>query len=104
MGDQALTPEASNRIQGIHSLSKTYNDKIFGDHSRKLLNLMSSHVKEVQELLEKGDRHFLVETGDLIILCLELLLEYDASMDDILQTCFKRYEKKLTALLEEQES
>jgi len=32
-----------------------------------------------------------------------LLLEYEMSMDDILRTCFDRYEKKLTQLLADAE-
>lgn len=101
MSDNALTPYAVGRIRDIHSLSKTYNHKVQYDHSRRLLDLMGSHVAEIQSLWKGNDRHFLVETGDLIILCLELLVEYDMSMEDILQTCFERYERKLTQLLAE---
>ena len=104
MGDTAFTPQAAARIRRIHSLSEKYNGKIHHAHSRKLLDLIRSHADEIQELWQEDDRHFLVETGDLIILCLELLVEYDTSMDDILQECFKRYEKKLTGLLAGAES
>ncbi|HQO58910.1 MAG TPA: hypothetical protein PLT76_09360 [Candidatus Omnitrophota bacterium] len=103
MNDHALTPGAVSRIRGIHGLSKTYNQKVGYDHSRRLLDLMAHHAGEIQDLWEEGNRHFLVETGDLIVLCLELLLEYEMSMDDILRTCFDRYEKKLTQLLADAE-
>ncbi len=103
MSDHALTPGAVSRIRGIHGLSKMYNHKVDYDHSRRLLDLMASHAAEIEALWAAGNRHFLVETGDLIILCLELLLEHEASMDDILRTCFDRYEKKLTQLLADAE-
>jgi hypothetical protein len=99
MRERALTLYTEERIRDIHGLSKTYNQKIRNDHSRRLLELMASHTAEIQSLWEEQDRHFLVETGDLIVLCLELLVEYEASMEDILKTCFERYEKKLTQLL-----
>lgn len=52
-------------------------------------------------LRAKGDAHYLVETGDLIILCLEILIENNQSPDRILSRCYDRYKKKLTTLLKE---
>ena len=92
------------RVQGVHRLSTRYNQKIGKAHSQRLLELMRHHVVEIEELAQRRDPHFLVETGDLAVLCLELLLEHRAAPDEILEQCFGRYERKLEALLTEIES
>ena len=88
------------RVKGIHVLSRRYNGPVSKTHIAKLLELVDKHAKEIRELYEKGDQHFLTETGDLAVLCLELLLENGADTDTVLRKCFKRYEDKLTRLLE----
>jgi len=60
---------------------------------------MRHHIGEIEELALRQDRHFLVETGDLAVLCLELLLEHGVSPDKIMGRCFGRYERKLNGLL-----
>ena len=66
-----------------------------GKKTDYLLELMCKHIEEIEQLKAKGDKHYVVETGDLIILCFEMLLENQASIDETLETCFKRYEDKL---------
>jgi len=68
-----------------------------------LLELMAHHIEEIRDLWREGDRHALIETGDLAVLCFELLLEYRVSPDRIMRECFGRYEKKLSVLLAEAE-
>lgn len=96
--------EYLSRIKQIHKLSKSYNKHINHNHKDKLLKLMQEHVDEIRDLYEKGDTHFLTETGDLIILCFELLLEHNISLDETLLKCFTRYETKLGRLVKEQEN
>ena len=91
------------RIKGIHRLSRHYNRKVTYPHPRRLLELMVEHVAEIKDLHKKKDKHFLVETGDLAVLCFELLLEYNADIDATLLNCFGRYERKLTGLIREAE-
>jgi len=89
------------RIKGIHKLSEKYNKLTKRKHSERLLELMTEHVEEIKELQGWNDKHFLVETGDLVMLCFELLLEAGASINDIMEKCSERYEKKLSGLIEE---
>ena len=99
MAGSVFHPLALERIREIHKLSSKYNAKVKCEHMRRLLDLMKDHIEEIEELYQKGNRHFLVETGDLIILCLEVLLEREASIDEIFEKCFHRYEKKLKELI-----
>ncbi|MBF0483107.1 MAG: hypothetical protein HQL25_00210 [Candidatus Omnitrophica bacterium] len=88
------------RIKAIHQLSRQYNGKTKGAHQKKLLQLMREHIDEIEELAAAKNKHFLIETGDLIILCFELLLENRTEIDEVIVECFGRYEKKLKSLIE----
>lgn len=99
-----LSKESLERIRGIHRLSQRYNQLVGMPHQRRLLELMRKHVDEIEELAGQGEAHYLVETGDLLILCYELLLEGSASIDEMTVKCFGRYEKKLGELIEEVKS
>jgi len=66
-----------------------------------LLELAEKHAGEIKELYGRRDRHFIVETGDLLVLCLELLAEHGKNPDDILDICYRRYRDKLTDLIKE---
>jgi|GEM_PF-498992 len=101
MFEPIFSPESTKRLKCIHQLSQTYNQKVQYPHMKRLLALMDEHVDEISELYHEGNTHFLTETGDLMVLCLEVLLENHASTDEILTKCFGRYENKLTSLLNE---
>jgi hypothetical protein len=103
MDNSVITPQALQRIRDIHQMSVDYNQRIKKKHMAQLLDLMHKHVEEIAELYHKTDAHFLVETGDLAVLCLEVLLEHQASIDQVILKCFQRYEKKLAGLIKETE-
>lgn len=94
----SLTKYAKDNIREIHALSSLYNGK-GGKHAEKLLFLVRKHSKEITALYEAKDPHFSVETGDLMVLCLELLREVKAPDDVIMEKCYGRYRKKLRELL-----
>lgn len=98
---RVLTPSSLQRLKKIHRLSARYNRRVGKRHPERLLELMAHHVDEIRELRQEGDRHALIETGDLAVLCFELLLEYRISPDRVMLKCFGRYERKLGALLAE---
>ncbi|MBU0468954.1 MAG: hypothetical protein KKD07_08765 [Candidatus Omnitrophica bacterium] len=102
MSDHVLSKAAIERIKKIHSASALYNEKAGKEHNQRLLELIRHHVEEIKELNDANDRHFLVETGDLAVLCFELMLEHQESIDDIMLKCFDRYDKKLASLLNEE--
>lgn len=99
MKECVLNPKALKRIKSIHQLSLSYNKKVGKGHQQRLLKLIRKHIEEIEGLIQSDNRHFLVETGDLIVLCFELLLENKLAIDDILLKCFERYEKKLGKLM-----
>ena len=75
-----------------------YNKLLNKNHSLVLLELMAEHVDEIRQRHSKGDKHYLIETGDLLILCLELIKESKSCPDVILSRCYGRYHKKLLRL------
>ncbi len=95
MGEIVFKKEALERIKNIHRLSKEYNQRTETPHFQKLFHLIEKHAKEIQELFKNNDNHFIIETGDLAILCFEVILEAGVSVEKILLKCFERYEKKL---------
>lgn len=99
MKSTVIQKTSLERIKAIHQLSLDYNTRQSKQHSGKILELIRHHIAEIEELRNKGDKHYLIETGDLIILCFELLLDNDQSIDDVLLKCFERYENKLNNLL-----
>ena len=98
MKNAVLKKEAVERIRRIHRLSRAYNKRKELGHGQKLLEMMKHHVVEIEELLKKQDRHALVETGDLVVLCCEMLMENKASVDGMLLRSLDRFEKKLNRL------
>lgn len=99
----ALTPCAFKRLKVVHRLSRGYNGPSKEKHLRKLLLLVKKHSQEIGLLYHKKCRHYLIETGDLLVLCLEILLEERANIHKITHQCFDRYEKKLKALIAQNE-
>ena len=100
MNEPAINKKSLERIKNIHKLSKLYNRKLKNNHKKRLLELMKEHIEEIEELAGKNNKHYLTETGDMIILCFELLIENNVSIDKTLLRCFKRYETKLTELID----
>jgi len=101
MDSPILPNNIVQRIKDIHALSKTYNDSLGNNHTSRLLELIKEHSEEIETLFRQNNAHFLTETGDLIMLCFEVLLENNVPIDDMLLKCFKRYETKLPKLIKE---
>jgi len=97
---KSLTEYARKKLGEIHALSARYNGK-GGAHADKLLGLMRKHVEEIEQLHAAGDPHYAVETGDLLVLCHEILLEGREDADLVMEKCYRRYEEKLRELLSE---
>ena len=98
---KVINSEIKKRLKGVHNLSRLNNGTDKRGHEQKLLELMRHHIDEIEELYRKDDKHFLVETGDLIVLCMELLLENGVSVDNTFLQCIERYENKLNQLINE---
>ena len=96
-----VTKKAIKRLKNIHQLSKKYNGPSKKKHVKKLLRLVEKHIDEILLLYKKNDSHYLVETGDLLILCFEVLMENKRDVHKMLELCFTRYEDKLNQLIKE---
>ncbi len=95
---KVFTKTALRETKRIHNLSCQYNGAGKA-HEEKLLSLMRKHIDEIENLYKHNNEHFLIETGDLAILCLEMFLENKVVSDDIISICFERYDKKLKSLI-----
>ncbi|MCM8816894.1 MAG: hypothetical protein NC913_05215 [Candidatus Omnitrophica bacterium] len=93
-----LRKKSLERIKKIHLLSSRVNAE---NHREKLLHLARKHIDEIEQLYIKNNPHADIETGDLAVLCFELILESGKNLDEILENCFLRYERKLKQLLAE---
>lgn len=101
MMQKTFTDISQKNIKNIHALSAEFNNLRQEVHTQVLLDLMAEHIEEIRELHGSKNDHYLVETGDLLILCLELLAEAKADPDFIMDKCYKRYNKKLYGLIKE---
>ena len=95
-----ITKKAVAWLRNIHQLSKKCNGRSKGRHLAKLLELTEKHIDEILFLYKKKDPHYLVETGDLLILCFEILIENKQDVHGVMELCFKRYEDKLKQLID----
>jgi len=103
LSDRSFTEFSQQEIKAIHGLSQKYNSLKSEDHALALLSLMEKHVPEIRELYKNGDPHFLTETGDLAVLCFELMEEAGKSPDSVMAICYKRYREKLAELIKNAE-
>ncbi len=94
---KTLQPEFKNKIQQITKLSM----KVNSDDKHKILSMIQDHAEEIQELYNKGNDHWAVETADLIVLCFELLISEHKDIDDVFTRCLPRFDKKLEKLVKE---
>ena len=65
-----------------------------GTDSNKLVSMMQEHTSEIKNLFDKKDKHFAVETGDLIMLSTQLLMMECYNVDEIMDECYERFERK----------
>jgi len=93
--------DALKEFSYIHKLSKKYNSLSNKNHAKKIISLIRKHIKEIDTLYNKKNKHYIIETGDLLVLCMEIFLETGKNPDKIINICFKRYKNKLSQLLNE---
>ena len=99
---KSLTNYNKKELQVIHSRSKRLNRMLKKDLPQALLEMMKEHVDEIKKRYNKKDKHYLIETGDLIVLSLELIKEAKQSPDEVLFKCYPRFHKKLLQLIKDQ--
>lgn len=95
----SLTAFAKSELKVIHGYSEKLNSLSRREHSHALLRMMKEHVVEIKWRYGRKDKHYLVETGDLIIICLNLIKQAKCSPDAILNKCYGRFHKKLPRLI-----
>ncbi|MBD3296640.1 MAG: hypothetical protein GF392_04670 [Candidatus Omnitrophica bacterium] len=92
---KTFTVYSRNEILDIHALSGK-RAATGAAHADKLIEMIKEHALEIEELLELKDPHCAIETGDMIVLCLELLIEKGADPDEVMRECYKRFRYKLS--------
>lgn len=85
-------------IEGLEEIVNL-SRKVNGEDREKIFSMINEHIEEIYTLYHERDKHWAVETGDLIILCLELLLLENKDIDEILSRCSLRFKTKLNSLL-----
>jgi hypothetical protein len=100
---RSFTNYTKKELQVIHGNSRRLNRMLNKDHARALLEMIKEHADEITGLHAKQDKHYLVETGDLIVLCLELIKEAKQSPDAVLFKCYPRFHKKLSRLIKDRQ-
>lgn len=91
---QSLTIYSKKELQTIHGHSRRLNRMLNKDHAQALLDMMKAHVEEIKELYDRQDKHYLIETGDLIVLCLELIKQAKQSPDAVYSNAIPDSTKK----------
>jgi len=91
---EVLHNEFYSKIKEITKLSKQVNK----NNKQKIIEMMKSHIIEIEKLYNKKDDHWAVETADLIVLSLELLVTENKNIDNIFKKCIPRFYKKLGEL------
>ena len=91
-----LQKEFLDKLIEITGLSNKINK---GDN-RKILEMMKEHIEEIEERYNNNDKHWAIETADLIVLCYELLLLEGNDIDDVFERCLPRFDVKLRRLAE----
>jgi hypothetical protein len=92
-----LHNEFKEKLQQITELSSRVNS----NNKQKILDMMKEHLEEIQDLYNRNNDHWAIETADLIVLCYELLIMEDKDIDDIFTRCLPRFDKKLVKLAAE---
>jgi NTP pyrophosphatase (non-canonical NTP hydrolase) len=87
---QSLTKESNEKINRLVSLSIKK-----GNTDQTFIDFIKHHAIEIEELFKAKNSHYAIETGDLIILCLEFLKYNNKDPNEILEKCYKRFENKL---------
>ncbi|MDD5746010.1 MAG: hypothetical protein PHO30_01975 [Candidatus Omnitrophica bacterium] len=96
---RSFTRYAGKQLAAIQRLSQEYNGKLGKDHNQVLLELIRHHSDEITDLQRRSNGHYIIETGDLLVLCCELIREAGASLDEIMDNCYRRYYAKLNSLI-----
>lgn len=91
-----LHDEFKLKLGEIAELSR----KINNNDNQKILEMMKSHIDEIEERYNNNDEHWAIEAADLIVLCYELLMMENKNIDEVFSKCIPRFDVKLKRLAE----
>ncbi len=98
--NKTFSASCRRHINAIHRLSLRLNKLRGKAHPEVLLGLIAEHAREIKYLYNEKENHYIIETGDLLVLCLELFKEAKVNSDEVMEKCYRRYYRKLSSLLE----
>jgi len=95
-----ISEEAVDRIRKINKIGIELEG---GKEERMLYDLGSikKHAEEINKLFSRDDEHWALETGDLMIHCMRMLLLHDFDLNSMFDKCCDRFEEKISKKLEE---
>jgi ribosomal silencing factor RsfS len=89
-----ISKDSIDKIKSINELSlKLHGSK--EKHMEYVLKSMQHHAEEINDLFKKGNPHWSVETGDLMIHCMCMLVLNGYDLNEMFETCRKRFLKKV---------
>ena len=89
-----ITAELKERVKEIKEMSLKLQGSNEED-SKYILNAIVEHADEIRELFGKNDSHYVNETADMIILCIELLMTNNINPDDPIKLRLNRFVEKI---------
>jgi phosphoribosyl-ATP pyrophosphohydrolase len=63
------------------------------------LESIKEHAEEISQLFSANNEHWAIETGDLMIHCMKMLLMNGFDLNEMFDKCRDRFESKITKLL-----
>lgn len=95
-----ISKEAIEKIKELNELSFKLNDGRKETMSYTLESI-KEHAEEINQLFLANNDHWAVETGDLMIHCMKMLLMYGFNLNEMFDKCCKRFENKISKLIKE---
>jgi len=95
-----ITKEAIEKINNLNEISFELNN---GKEETMPYTLESikEHADEINQLFSANNEHWAVETGDLMIHCMKMLLMHGFDLNEMFDKCCKRFENKIYKLIKE---
>jgi phosphoribosyl-ATP pyrophosphohydrolase len=89
-----ISKEMLEKIQMLNHKSIQLNETKETEESYTLES-MQKHAREIRSLFARKDSHWAIETGDLLVHCMKILVLNGYDLNEIFEKCVKRFETKI---------
>ncbi len=90
-----ISKETVGKIQMLNQKSIQLHETKETENSFTLES-MEKHVREIRNLFARNDSHWAIETGDLMVHCMKILVLNGYDLNEIFEKCTRRFETKIT--------